>query len=98
MLVALFASAWISPLMGLGELAPPVRLEAGGKVIDMGKEIAHAGPALFDLDGDGKRDLLVGNFKGTIATYANVSAGDEIRFEPRGNLKAEGTEVTIKNW
>src|SRR5688572_13253182 len=38
------------------ELEAPVRLEAGGKPIDLGKLAApfgHAGPALGDVDGDG---------------------------------------------
>jgi hypothetical protein len=44
------------------ELSKPVRLEAGGKPIDT--DIGHATPALYDWDGDGKRDLLVGQFGG----------------------------------
>jgi hypothetical protein len=42
------------------DLGKPVRLEADGKPIDT--EIGHAAPALYDFDGDGKRDLLVGQF------------------------------------
>ena len=42
------------------ELAPPVRLEAAGKPIDT--DIGHAAPFVGDFDGDGKNDLLVGQF------------------------------------
>ena len=45
-----------------GELAPPVRLEAGGKPIDTDK--GHAAPWVTDFDGDGFQDLLVGQFGG----------------------------------
>ena len=45
-----------------GELAPPVRLEAGGKPIDT--EVGHAAPCVVDWDGDGVKDLLVGQFGG----------------------------------
>lgn len=45
-----------------GDLAPPVRIEAGGKPIDT--DIGHAGPYVTDWDGDGKQDLLVGQFGG----------------------------------
>jgi hypothetical protein len=41
------------------ELAPPVRLEAAGQVIDT--EIGHAAPFVTDFDGDGVQDLLVGD-------------------------------------
>ena len=44
------------------ELGAPVRLEAGGKPIDT--EIGHAAPLVIDWNGDGKRDLLVGQFGG----------------------------------
>lgn len=41
-------------------LAPPVRLEAGGKAIDV--EVGHAAPFVADWDHDGAPDLLVGQF------------------------------------
>ena len=52
------------------DLAPPVRIEAAGKPIDT--EIGHAAPFVYDFDGDGVRDLLVGQFGGGILTiYRN---------------------------
>jgi hypothetical protein len=66
-------SAWMIALMGLNassglvrgdDLAPPVRLEAGGKPIDT--EVGHAAPFVYDWDGDGVRDLLVGQFGGGV--------------------------------
>ena len=38
----------------------PFRLKSGGEVIDV--NTGHAAPYVFDFDGDGKRDLLVGEF------------------------------------
>jgi FG-GAP repeat len=45
-----------------GELEAPVRLESLGKPIDVLG--GHAAPAVADVDGDGIRDLLVGQFLG----------------------------------
>ena len=49
--------------------AAPVRIEANGKPIDV--TTGHAAPYVYDFDGDGRRDLLVGefgaaNFKGEV--------------------------------
>jgi hypothetical protein len=52
------------------ELAPPARIEAAGKPIDT--EIGHAAPFVGDFDGDGVKDLLVGQFgEGILRIYRN---------------------------
>jgi hypothetical protein len=52
------------------ELLPPVRLEAAGKPIDTA--IGHAAPFVGDFDGDGVKDLLVGQFgDGILWIYRN---------------------------
>jgi hypothetical protein len=51
------------------DLSPPVRLEAGGQVIESGS-VGHAAPFVGDFDGDGKPDLLVGQLeKGLLKVY-----------------------------
>ena len=74
--------AWA--LAGVGppgsELAPPVRLPAGGRPIDV--DVGHAAPFLADLKGDGKKTLLVGQFgEGKLRLYPNVGTNKEPRFE-----------------
>jgi len=52
------------------DLLPPVRIEAAGAPIDTG--VGHAAPLVADFDGDGVRDLLVGQFgDGILRIYRN---------------------------
>jgi hypothetical protein len=58
------------------ELATPVRLEAAGKPIDT--ENGHAAPYVCDFDGDGLKDLLVGQFgDGLLWIYHNEGTNSE---------------------
>lgn len=80
------------------ELAAPVRLEAGGAVIDMVADIGHAGPMLRDHDGDGKADLLVSAFRGSIHFFRNVGEPGAPRFAAGELLEAAGAPIRIHNW
>ncbi|HUV67537.1 MAG TPA: VCBS repeat-containing protein [Sedimentisphaerales bacterium] len=72
------------------ELAPPVRLEAAGKPIDT--DIGHAAPLVCDFDGDGLKDLLVGQFgEGLLWIYRNEGTNTEPRLAAGVKFK-EGKE------
>ena len=53
------------------ELEKPFRLETKDGFVDT--DIGHAAPWVIDFDGDGKRDLLVGQFgDGKLKIFRNV--------------------------
>lgn len=73
-------------------LEKPFRLKSGGEVIDV--NTGHAAPYLSDIDGDGIRDLLVGEFgrgrldfegqlfvRGRLRVYRNVGSEAKPRYD-----------------
>lgn len=73
----------------------PVRLWADGKPIDTGllSKAAHAGPEIGDVDDDGDRDLLVGDFPGYIWLFENTGTDHKPVYTARGKLQAGGTDA-----
>jgi hypothetical protein len=57
------------------EFQPPTRLTAGGVPVRVDSP-GYAAPCWADIDGDGKKDLLVGQFaSGAIHVYKNLGNG-----------------------
>jgi len=76
------------------ELAPPVRIEAAGKVIESG-DVGHAAPFVGDFDGDGKPDLLVGQFDGgKLTVYRNEGTAREPKLAS-GQLFKAGADLGV---
>ena len=60
---------------GEPEFKAPVLLKAAGEVIRT-EEPGYASPAWFDVDGDGAKDLVVGQFAGgKMKVYRNLGDG-----------------------
>ena len=77
------------------ELAAPTRLTADGKPIDIGRlsGLAHAGPCVADIDGDGDRDLLVGDFPGYFWHFDNAASDRKPEYTLIGKLQAGGVDA-----
>jgi hypothetical protein len=74
------------------EFKPPVRFEAGGVPVRV-ESPGYAAPCWADIDGDGKKDLLVGQFHGgKIKVYKNLGDGKLAAGEW---LKAEGAVAEV---
>ncbi len=69
------------------EFASPVRLKGGGTIIRV-ESPGYACPCWADVDGDGKKDLLVGQFRGgKIRVFKNLGKG---KLAEGDWLRAEG--------
>lgn len=76
------------------ELLPPVRMEAAGKPIDT--DVGHAAPFVGDFDGDGKLDLLVGQFgEGSLSVYRNIGTNERPEFAAAETFMAGGKEGRV---
>jgi len=71
---------------------PPVRLIAGDDAVRV-ESPGYAAPCLADLDADGKKELLVGQFaKGKIRVFKHLDAA---KFAPGEWLQAEGKVAEV---
>lgn len=86
-LSCLCLSAWADEP---SELLPPVQIQAGGQPIDVQRS-GHSAPFVGDFDGDGVRDLLVGQFsEGRLRIYRNVGTNTQPRFDKYTWFEAGG--------
>jgi hypothetical protein len=81
-----------SALCGAADFGAPVRLTANGVPIRV-EAPGYAAPCWADVDGDGKKDLLVGQFnQGKIKVYRNLGNG---KFAEGVWLQADGKVAEV---
>ena len=79
-------------LCSAADFQPPVRLKAGAAAVRV-ESPGYAAPCFADLDADGKKELLVGQFaKGKIRVFKHL--GEE-KFAPGEWLQAGGEVAQV---
>ena len=79
-------------LCGATEFEQPVQLKADGVAVRV-EAPGYACPAWIDIDGDGRKDLVVGQFSGgKMKVYKNLGDG---KFAPGTWLQADGKAAEV---
>ncbi len=92
--VLLAAPAWADKPASKLVLAPPAAVLAAGKPIDV--DVGHAAPCVGDLLGEGKPQLLVGQFgEGKLRVYRNSGSVKAPRFEKFDWFQAGAATGTV---
>ena len=74
---------------------PPLPIQANGVNINVGYG-GNASPFMIDWDGDGKQDLLLGQFdQGRIRLYSNTGTHYNPTFENFVYLQAGGSYISL---
>jgi hypothetical protein len=76
-------------------LKKPYRVESSGNIIDTGGSNGHSAPSVVDLDGDGLKDLVVGDFGGRFQLHRNVGSKTKPLYESGGYLQSAGADAKV---
>ena len=92
-------SLWIAPLLAacvdgdeVAAFAPPVQLETSGPEFS---RMIYPTPVLHDVDGDGRRELVLGDLIGNLFVCEPNQDGSWAGREP---MQVEGEPLRLDNW
>lgn len=78
--------------------APPVRLLAAGQPVNFIEEMLYPSPVLYDLDHDGRRELVCGDLWGYLRVYEDVGEADDVEWGAPQFLQVDGAPLKVPNW
>ncbi|MEL6427988.1 MAG: hypothetical protein AAFZ87_11310 [Planctomycetota bacterium] len=75
--------------------ADPVPLTAGGAPLE---GLVYPSPALVDLDGDGRTELVLGDLWGHVWSASPLQSGDVTAFGERAQVQCGPEPLKLNNW
>jgi hypothetical protein len=83
--------------VGKPVFATPKRIKAGEKFAGAGR--IYPSPVVYDVDGDGKPDLVIGDLPGRVTVARGVGEAGDPAFGPETPLEsADGKALKFHNW
>ena len=80
------------------QFAAPVRLLAAGAPVNHVEEMPYPSPVVFDIDRDGKRELICGDLWGYLWVYENEGQEGDLHWSAPRKLTADGEVLKVPNW
>lgn len=91
----------VADASGEGIFEAPVRLMVGDAPLNTAAKKRFPSPAIFDVDGDGQNELIIGELMGRIGVYENLNAsgeGDPVWGKSQTLKGAGGEPIRTSNW
>ncbi len=79
----------------------PVRINADGVPLNSVAKTMFPSPAIFDVDGDGQAELVIGSLMGSVGVYENLNTsgtGDPAWGKHESLRGADGSQIRTSNW
>ena len=93
----ILAITFLSPALYAQEtakFAAPERLQANGEFVNEVEKTLYPSPVLVDIDGDGQRELVVGDLFGYL--WVHEKSGSS--WGPAKKLQVDGKTLKLPNW
>ena len=78
----------------------PVALKVGDEIMNQDSKMLYPSPAVFDVDNDGKDELVIGTIFGGIyaCENSNQKDGDPVWEAPTAVNSVDGEPLDLHNW
>ena len=73
-------------------------LSSDGQPVNARERMPFPSPVLIDLNGDGKRELILGDLWGRIWIHDNVAREGGVAWGPSRKLQLNGKDLKVPNW